>query len=385
MLRESGRSLSRIVLAGLALLSLAIGPSVALGQPLAGGGVSMTQSNQKSSGPTANDLFLEGMDQVVAGRIEAGHDLLQKSLDTLFSHRVLAYLIILEGRLKQCGRAHDRLAWLNPRDIEPALLEELSAQFLPDGPCAGEGVSAQAIADLYQCDVHVRVESDPPGAIVQSSQRGARTGFLEWGTTPIERGDLCPGDLQLSLRMWRYQPAYRSVRLAPHAKEVQRIQLVAYERKAFLNGYRKTAALGVTSRFVLAGTEGTWRGEPAFTVGPALSTWFRNFRLTGELHYWNTPEGIHHGAVGRGTLEYALPLVYSDPRPTLDTRTISVFGGLGGEVSGWSPRSVGASVHAGLHLYWLTLGGYYTGGLGLWDGRIYHWSAGALLGLFVYL
>lgn len=360
-------------------------PGVALCQIPSPGAAPPPKAKQLGPVPVAQELFLEGMDLVVAGRTAEGREHLQKSLDILFSQRVLAYLIILDCRLKQCERARSLLAWLNTREISPAIFHELAAQFQSGGGCPGEVGNGNAIANLYKCDARVRVESDPPGATVQSLQRGEGMGYLEWGATPVERVGLCPGDLQIELRKWGYQESYRSIRLAPHANEVQIFHLVQHDRDTFLDSYRRTAALGVSSRWMLGGTDGVWRSEPAFTVGPAISTWMREFRLTGELHYRHTPAGSRDGAVARVYAEYAFPLMRSDPLPTLDTRPINLFAGLGGEASGWSPRSMGGSIHAGVHLYWLTVGGYYTAGLGLWDGRLYHWSAGVMTSVFIYL
>jgi len=69
----------------------------------------------------------------------------------------------------------------------------------------------------------------------------------------------------------------------------------------------------------------------------------------------------------------------------MDTRPIQARLGIGGGLTGWNPRGVSALAQGGIQIFWLTLGGFYERGFGLWMGKSVSWTAGLSALLEFYL
>jgi hypothetical protein len=175
--------------------------------------------------------------------------------------------------------------------------------------------------------------------------------------------------------------ASRLVRLAPGESKTIKLTLAKRDRNTFLDEYRSTASLGVSTRFFAGASEegAKWGLLDGIAVGPSLSTWWREYRLTGTAEYQNIPKwkgGRRHAGTVRGYAEYALPLVRAEPLPVMDTRVIQARLGIGGGLTAWNPRSVSVFAQGGFQIFWITLGGFYERGFDLWMGKGVSWTAG---------
>ena len=71
-----------------------------------------------------------------------------------------------------------------------------------------------------------------------------------------------------------YADASRIVRLAPGESKTVKLTLAKRDRNSFLDEYRSTAALGVSTRFFAGASENgsKWGLFDGIAVGPSLST-----------------------------------------------------------------------------------------------------------------
>jgi hypothetical protein len=338
-----------------------------------------------------DDWLWEGVYQLLAGKLDAAQEALDKASEIIYAPRTIALLALVEARMGACARARERLRWIDLKALPAPLATTVQDAFsAPGAVCAREADQGSPVDFGFRCAGSIRVETEPPGADVVGLQKGPRVGELLWGASPIEKTGLCPGDIHISARLRMYADASRIVRLAPGESKTVKLTLAKRDRNSFLDEYRSTAALGVSTRFFAGASEnGTkWGLFDGIAVGPSLSTWWREYRMTATAEYQGIPKwngGRRHAATLRGYAEYARPLLRVEPLPVMDTRAIQARLGIGGGVTGWNPRSVSVFAQGGIQIFWLTLGGFYERGFGLWMDKGVSWTAGISALLEFYL
>ena len=346
------------------------------------------ESSEKRS---HDDWLWEGVYRLLGGQLDAAQGALTKAFETIYAPRTVALLALVDARLGECQRGRERLRWIDLNALPAPLATTVREAFSAPGTlCAREEDQGSAPDFGYRCNGSIRVETEPSGAEVVGLQRGRTVGELEWGSSPVEKSGLCPGDVQVSGRLRMYVDAFRIVRLAPGESKTVKLTLLKRDRDEFLDELRSTASLGVSTRFFAGARENGahWGLFDGIAVGPSLSTWLREFRLTGTAEYQGIPNGTGgrlHAATVRGYAEYALPLIRAERLPVMDTRPIQARLGIGGGLTGWNPRGVSALAQGGIQIFWLTLGGFYERGFGLWMGKGVSWTAGISALLEFYL
>ena len=383
----------RVVLVG----ALLAAPMAALAQeasPQASPPVRASAAAGKKAFPqkhSHDDWLWEGVYQLLAGKLDAAQEALDKASEIVYAPRTIALLALVEARMGACARARERLRWIDLQALPAPLATTVEDAFsAPGAVCAREQDQGSPVDFGFRCAGTIRVETEPPGADVVGLQKGPRVGELLWGASPVEKTGLCPGDIHISARLRMYADASRIVRLAPGESKAVKLTLAKRDRNSFLDEYRSTAALGVSTRFFAGASEdGTkWGLFDGIAVGPSLSTWWREYRMTATAEYQGIPKlkgGRRHAATVRGYAEYALPLLRVEPLPVMDTRAIQARLGIGGGVTGWNPRSVSVFAQGGIQIFWLTLGGFYERGFGLWMDKGVSWTAGLSALLEFYL
>ena len=338
-----------------------------------------------------DDWLWEGVYQLLAGKLDAAQEALDKASEIIYAPRTIALLALVEARMGACARARERLRWIDLKALPAPLATTVQDAFsAPGAICAREQDQGSPVDFGFRCAGSIRVETEPPGADVVGLQKGPRVGELLWGASPIEKTGLCPGDIHISARLRMYADASRIVRLAPGESKTVKLPLAKRDRNSFLDEYRSTAALGVSTRFFAGASENgsKWGLFDGIAVGPSLSTWWREYRMTATADYQGIPDkngGRRHAATMRGYAEYALPLLRFEPLPVMDTRAIKARLGMGGGLTGWNPRGVSLFAQGGIQIFWITLGGFYERGFGLWMGKSVSWTAGLSALLEFYL
>ncbi|MBL6975886.1 MAG: hypothetical protein ISR64_09165 [Deltaproteobacteria bacterium] len=294
----------------------------------------------------------------------------------------MAYLILTDIRLGHCEEAWDLLEWLDPKSVDEKLWKGIVDEFSSGkGACAPPAGFTGPVDSVFRCDGHVRVDSDPEGAGVSYTQLYKGPMMIETDPTPIDIRNLCPGNLQILLTKWGYEPKGLGIRLKPDDNLAVAVDLTAYDRDEFLDRFRKPVVFGVEwISFAGRSEDGKrWGLFDGFSVGLSVSLLLRDFRLSGQLHYLRIPEkqsGFRHAAVARARAQYVFPIYRDGPHPLLDSRVISVSLGLGAEAMVWDPVGLGGFVDLEIQIYWVTLRAFYNRDWGLTTGRGIEWTSG---------
>ena len=342
--------------------------------------------------PSSSDQGLrQGLDLFLLGRYGEARERFQAEVDHMVSPRAVAYLILTDVRLGRCEEAWELLNWLDPTSVSEELWKGIVIEFSPGkGACAPPAGFKGSVDSVFRCDGHVLVDSNPKGASISYSQLYRGPMMIETGPTPIDLRNLCPGNLQILVTKWGYEPKGLGVRLKPDDDLAVVVDLDAYDRDEFLDRFRKPVVFGVEWISFAGRTEDgrRWGLFDGFSVGPSMSILLRDFRLSAQLHYMRIPgkqSGFRHAAVARARAQYAFPIYRAGPYPMLDSRVISVAFGLGAEAMVWNPVGLGGFVDLEVQLYWVTLRAFYSRDWGLTTGRGIEWTSGFGTSANIYL
>lgn len=335
------------------------------------------------------DRIKQGMDRFIVGDLEGARISFLQAFENLVSPRAVAYIILVDARLGKCDEAREMTLWLDTSSLSQELRAGVQAVFAPGtGTCPFP--DGEMFDTRYRCTGSVHVVSYPEGGEVWTSHRGMGPGVKLWGNAPIDITGVCPGDLALRVRLAMHEEVIRTVRVKPGEHLTVEVRLLAIDPNEYYDRFRAPIGFGAgVSTFAGAAEDGTtWNIGKGISVGPSMTVQWRELRVKGELHYMQIPGGTRawrRAGVLRGHLEYAFPLHRMVPLPTLDSRVISIGLGAGAALMMWDPRAIGGSVDATIHMYWLTLRGFYSRAWGFNTGAGISWTAGFEVAVDFYL